>query len=123
MTDETPAPLTAEDNAALDALRDAETRFWKAESTWADKGSGMTQDQKTGAHMAFVWLRTQRPVATRARSVPDDGLREVDRLANVLHDIGGEFCHPFTEYHPIAMHRGQAAAIRAALSASPAETP
>ncbi len=47
------------------------------------------------------------------------GLQKQDRLANVLHDIGGEFCHPFTEYHPIAMHRSQAAAILSALRSQP----
>lgn len=50
----------------------------------------------------------------RATPAPaEPRLRDVDRLANVLHDIGGEFCHPFTEYHPIAMHRSQSAAILA----------
>jgi hypothetical protein len=63
---ETPEPLTPEEHAALDALNAAEARFWKAESTWADKGSGMTRDQQTGASMAFLWLRTTRPVALRA---------------------------------------------------------
>ncbi len=37
--------------------------------------------------------------------------REIDLLANVLHEIGGEFCSPFTEYHPIQMHRSQGSAI------------
>lgn len=44
-------------------------------------------------------------------AVPLDVERDKDRLANVLHEVGGEFCHPFTELHPIAMHRSQAAAI------------
>jgi hypothetical protein len=50
------------------------------------------------------WPRSDYPV---------DDLRRRDALANTLHDIGGEFCRPFTELHPIAMHRSQAAAILA----------
>jgi len=62
----------------------------------------------------IAWAQRQiigewrRAIGLMRAALPEPSL---DVLATALHEIGGEFCDPFTDDHPVGMHNSQAAAI------------
>ena len=111
MTDETPAPLTAEEEASLRAFVAWPGPIWS--------------DVKSTVLLAYLGQALATLDATRARSVPDDRLREAkgpvvgwrwaDALS-ALHRHG-------IAYETLPEGIRSALAAAAALSASPTETP